>query len=75
MGRRPHRSRPWRNFTHQPDARLMVCTLSLAPLAFSGVVLVISNLVFAAVLWGVVAVVAVATRGQFSRQPLQRWTA
>jgi membrane protease YdiL (CAAX protease family) len=56
-------------------AGLVVCTLSLAPLALSGAVLVIANLVFAAVLWGVVAAVAVASRRQFSRQPLQRRTA
>jgi uncharacterized protein len=50
-------------------ASLVVCTLSLAPLALAGVPLVISNLVFAAALWVVVAAVAVANRKQLSGQP------
>ncbi|HEU5102714.1 MAG TPA: type II CAAX endopeptidase family protein [Roseiflexaceae bacterium] len=56
-------------------ASQVVCTLSLAPLAIAGIPLVTSDLVFAAVLWVVVAVAAVASRGQFSRQALPRGVA
>jgi CAAX protease family protein len=44
----------------------------LMPLEMSGAHLLTWYLVFAAVLWVVVAVVAVANRGQLSRQPLSR---
>lgn len=47
---------------------LVVCTLSLAPPALTGTPLVISDLVFAAALWGVVAVVATMSGGQLSRR-------
>jgi len=53
-------------------ASLVVCTQSLAPPAQAGVPLVTADLVFTAALWVVVAVVAVASRGHLSRQPLPR---
>jgi uncharacterized protein len=43
----------------------------LGPLALSGVSILIAEFVLAAAWWLVVAVVAVASRGQFSRQPLR----
>ena len=45
--------------------------LILTPLALSGVALLTWLLVLAAVLWVVVAAVAVANRGQFTRHPLR----
>lgn len=51
---------------------LVVCILSLAPPAITGVPLVIYDLAVTAALWLVVAAIAVANRGQFTRQPLQR---
>ncbi len=56
-------------------APLAASQLILIPLAISGVPLVTYNLIFAAALWGVVAAVAVANRGQLSRQPLRRTVA
>lgn len=53
-------------------ASLVVCMLSLAARVIAEVPLVISNLVFAAALWLVVAVVGVASRGRLSQQPLRR---
>jgi len=49
---------------------LTASTLILGPLAISGVSLLTYDLVLAAALWVVVAVIAVANRGQLSRQPL-----
>jgi membrane protease YdiL (CAAX protease family) len=48
---------------------LTVSTLILGPLVISGVSLLTYDLVLAAALWVVVAAVAVANRGQLSRQP------
>jgi uncharacterized protein len=56
-------------------APLAANQLILIPLAISGVPLITYNLVFAAAMWGVVAAVAVANRGQLSRQPLRRTVA
>jgi membrane protease YdiL (CAAX protease family) len=53
-------------------ASLTFSTLSVAPLAISGAALVTYQLVFAAALWVLVAVVAVAQGGHLSRQPLRR---
>jgi uncharacterized protein len=53
-------------------ASLTFSTLSVAPLAITGAALVIYQLVFAAALWVVVGVVAVAQGGHLSRQPLRR---
>jgi uncharacterized protein len=53
-------------------ASLTFSTLSVAPLAISGAALVTYQLVFAAALWVVVGVVAVAQGGHLSRQPLRR---
>jgi hypothetical protein len=44
----------------------------LNPLAIAGVALATYDLVSAAVLWAVVAAVALANRGQLTRQPLPR---
>jgi len=52
-------------------ASLSASTLILQPLATGGPYLT-WNLVLAAALWAVVAVVAVTNRGQLSPQPLQR---
>lgn len=51
---------------------LVASTLTLPPLALSGVALVTYDLVWAAALWVVVAVVAVANGRHLSRQPLRR---
>ncbi|MGE5553733.1 MAG: CPBP family intramembrane glutamic endopeptidase [Betaproteobacteria bacterium] len=56
-------------------ASLTASTLILAPLAISGVPLLIYGFVSAAVMWVIVAAVAVANRGQLSRQPLRRQVA
>ena len=55
--------------------RYPVLTYFALVLVISEVPLVTYNLVFAAALWGVVAKVAVAYRGQISRQPLRRTVA
>lgn len=52
-------------------ASLSASTLILQPLA-TGVISLTWNFVLAAVLWALVAAVAVANRGKLSRQPLQR---
>ena len=52
-------------------ASLLAFWLISTPTAISGVALVTWYLVWAAVLWIVVAVVAVANRGHLSRQPLR----
>ncbi len=51
---------------------LTASTLVLGPLAISGVSLLIYDLVLAAALWVIVAVIAVANRGQLSRQSFPR---
>lgn len=51
-------------------ASLVVCTLSLAPVAIAGAPLVIVNLAVAAALWVVVAAIALANRRQFVQQRL-----
>src|SRR5829696_768565 len=52
-------------------ASLTASTFVLAPLAMSGVALLAVTLAYAAAAWVVVAVLAVATRGHLSRQPLR----
>jgi membrane protease YdiL (CAAX protease family) len=52
-------------------ASLTASTFILAPLAMSGVALLAVTLAYAAAAWVVVAVLAVATRGHLSRQPLR----
>ncbi len=51
-------------------ASLTACTLFILAPAATGAPLVTYNLVAAAAAWVVVAAVAVANRGQLSRQPL-----
>lgn len=51
---------------------LTASSLIFGPLAISGVPLFIYGFLSAAVMWVIVAVVAVANRGQLSRQPLGR---
>ena len=53
-------------------ASLTASVLILGPLAISGVPLLAYDLVLAAALWIVVAALAVANRGQLSRQPLRK---
>ena len=53
-------------------ASLTASVLILGPLAISGVPLLAYDLVLAAALWVVVAALAVANRGQLSRQPLRK---
>jgi membrane protease YdiL (CAAX protease family) len=53
-------------------ASLTASVLVLGPLAILGVPLLTYNLVLGAALWVIVAAVAVANRGQLSRQPLRR---
>ncbi|MGB3635446.1 MAG: type II CAAX endopeptidase family protein [Rubrobacteraceae bacterium] len=51
---------------------LVASTLTLPPLTLSGVSLVTYDLAWAAVLWIVIAAVAVANGGQLSRQPFRK---
>ena len=53
-------------------ASLTASTLILGPLAISGGALLIYGLGLAAAMWVVVAAVALANGGQFSRQPIGR---